>query len=41
MDEGEEAGSEFVVADGDSTELLELEEVEVYHKGAVDKLTII
>ena len=31
MDEGEEAGSEFVVADGDSTELLELEE-ELFHK---------
>ena len=31
MDEGEEAGSEFVVADGDSTELLEFEE-ELFHK---------
>ena len=31
MDESKEAGSEFVVADGDSTELLELEE-ELFHK---------
>ena len=33
MDEGEEAGSELVVADGDSAELLELEE-EGFHKMA-------
>ena len=31
MDEGKEAGSEFVVADRDSTELLEFEE-ELFHK---------
>ena len=31
MDEGKEAGSELIVADGDSTELLELEE-ELFHK---------
>ena len=31
MDEGKEAGSEFVVADSDSTELLEFEE-ELFHK---------
>ena len=33
MDEGEEASSELVVADGDSAELLELEE-ECFHKMA-------